>query len=555
MSGSWPRLLPLGDRGLLVEFPPEVSPESTALVLSAGASLSALPGVAEVVPALRSVLVVYDPLAVSFDDLAGRAEECARGARPARLDQGKLVEVPVKYGGAEGPDLEAVAASCGMPASEVVRLHSEPTYLVHMLGFAPGYPYLGPLPAPLRVPRRSTPRSRVPAGSVAIADQFAGIYPQETAGGWHLIGRTWLRLFDPWRSPQFLLEAGDRVRFAAVPAPSHDREALPTETPSQHPASPRRPVLEVLEPGLVTTVQDLGRTGWRRFGVPLSGALDQGALRAANAAVGNPPGAAVLEVTFPGPRLRVLDEVVVAVSGADLDARLNSTPLDPVTPARARRGDVLSFEAPHRGQWAYVALEGGVEVPVVFGSRSTFARGGLGGHMGRALRAGDLLGRGEGGRGPGREPRARAPAVRSGPVRVITGPQADRLTVEAVAAFLSQPFEVTARRDRSGVRLSGRRLGHRGSVEILSDGLLPGSVQVPADGAPILILADGPTTGGYASIACVIAADLDIVAQATPGTRLRFEAVSVRAAHDAWRSTMASWAGMTQEGREVTGCS
>jgi antagonist of KipI len=271
--------------------------------------------------------------------------------------------------------------------------------------------------------------------------------------------------------------------------------------------------------------------------------------------VGNAPAAAALEITFPGPRLRVLDEVVVAVAGADLDARLNRTPLDPGAPARARRGDVLSFEAPRRGQWAYVAVEDGVEVPVVFGSRSTYARGGLGGYMGRALRAGDLLGRGEGGRGPGREVRVRAPAARSGRVRVITGPQADRLTVEAVAALLGQPFEVTARRDRSGVRLSGCRLGHRGSAEILSDGLLPGSVQVPADGAPIVILADGPTTGGYPRIACVIAADLDVVAQAAPGERLRFEAVSVGAAHDAWRSAVASWAGTVQDGGEVWGCS
>lgn len=544
MSGSWPRLLPLGDRGLLVEFPPEVSPESTARVLSVGASLATLPGVVEVVPAFRSVLVVYDPLAVSFGEMVGRTEECARRAVPTRLDAGKLVEVPVKYGGAEGPDLEAVAESCGVPGSEVVRLHSEPTYLVYMLGFAPGYPYLGPLPAPLRLPRRSTPRARVPAGSVAIADQFAGIYPQETAGGWHLIGRTSLRLFDPLRSPAFLLEAGDRVRFVPVPALSDGRAAPPAETPARPPVVHGHPVLEVIEPGLMTTVQDLGRTGWRRFGVPSSGALDQGALRAANAAVGNPPGAAALEVTFPGPRLRALDEVVVAVAGADLDARLSGTAIDPGDPVRARPGDVLAFEAPRRGQWAYVAVEGGVEVPEVFGSRSTFARGGLGGHMGRALRAGDVLGRGEAGRGPRRRLQSGAPEARSGPVRVILGPQADRFSIEAQAALLGQPFEVTARRDRSGVRLSGCGLAHRGSAEILSDGLLPGSVQVPADGAPIVILADGPTTGGYVKIACVIAADLDVVAQAAPGTRLRFEIVSVSAAHDAWRDSMASWAGL-----------
>ncbi|MDR7419810.1 MAG: 5-oxoprolinase subunit PxpB [Armatimonadota bacterium] len=530
MSGAWPRLLPSGDRGLLVEFPPEVSAENTARVLGADAVLTALPGVVETVPALRSVLVVYDPRVTGFDALAERAEAAVRGARPAALESGRITEVPVAYGGAHGPDLEAVATACGLTPAEVVRLHSAQTYTVYMLGFAPGHPYMGPLAPALRLARRASPRARVPAGSVGIADAFTNIYPQETAGGWHVLGRTSLRLFDPHRQPACLLAPGDRVRFVPV-----DRVEPPDEVTAAPVAlTPRHPVLEVLDPGLLTTVQDLGREGWRRYGVPSSGALDRRACAAANRAVGNPSGAAVLECAFPGPRLRALAEADVAVAGADFVPRHNGRPVDLEDPVHLRPGDVMDFATPRRGQWAYVAVAGGIDAPLIFGSRATYARGGLGGLAGRRVRAGDVLGRGEGRPGPRMVRREGLADHSPQPFRVVLGPQTAAFSTEAQAAWLLRSFAVTARRDRSGMRLHGPVLAHRGGAEILSDGLLPGAVQVPAEGQPIIILADGPTTGGYAKIASVISADLDRLAQTPSGVEVRFEAVTVAEAHHAW---------------------
>jgi antagonist of KipI len=372
------------------------------------------------------------------------------------------------------------------------------------------------------VPRRASPRLRVPAGSVAVADRLTGIYPLDTAGGWHIIGRTRTVIFDPDRDPPFLLRPGMRVRFR----PS--TEEILVAPPSRRRAAPRpaRPALEVVQAGVMTTVQDCGRPGWRRFGVPPSGALDPGALAAANLAVGNAAGAAALELAFPGPVLRVLGEVEIAVAGADLEARCNGRPLSSGRAVAVAPGDELSFAAPRRGQWAYLSLSGGVDVPEIFGSRATYARGGLGGVEGRPLRAGDIVGRADGTPGP-RGPVPDVPLDDASVARVVMGPQLDAFVAEARAALLGEPFEVTAQRDRAGVRLRGAVLRHRAGADILSDGLLPGAIQVPADGQPIVILADGPTTGGYAKIAAVVTADLARIAQAPPGTRLRFEAVEV----------------------------
>jgi KipI family sensor histidine kinase inhibitor len=521
---------------VIVEFEPDVSAETTARVLGADAVIRTLPGVVETVPAFRSVLAVYDPRRVDFPGVAARAEAAARAAAPASRDAGRLVEVPVVYGGSSGPDLQAVADVCGLTPADVISLHSGSPYTVYMLGFSPGHPYLGSLPPSLRVPRRASPRPRVPAGSVGVADQFTNIYPRETAGGWHLLGRTALQLFDHQRDPAFLLAPGDRVRFVPVgeppePAREDGRAARPAVPASR---APRCPVFEVLEPGLMTTVQDLGRPGWRRYGVPVSGALDHGAHVAANLTVGNAAAAATLELSFPGPKLRATAAVEIAVAGADFTPWHNGASIDPGRPLWVRPGDVVEFAGPRGGQWAYLAVAGGFDVPEVFGSRSTYVRGGIGGFEGRPLRAGDVLGRGEGGPGPRRRQRAAPVAGRTGAIRVVLGPQTDAFSADAQTGWLAGAFVVTVQRDRSGMRLRGPVLHHRGGAEILSDGLLPGAVQVPAEGQPIIILADGPTTGGYSKIASVISADLDRVAQAGPGSALRFEAVTVAQAHAAW---------------------
>jgi biotin-dependent carboxylase-like uncharacterized protein len=296
----------------------------------------------------------------------------------------------------------------------------------------------------------------------------------------------------------------------------------------------------VIEGGLLTTVQDLGRFGHRRHGVPWGGAMDAPALRAANLLVGNTPDAAALECTVSGPTLRFLAPTRLAVLGADLQPVLHRDdlgpwPVPPGAAVLARPGNRLAFNGRRAGCRAYLALAGGIDVPVVLGSRATDLAAGFGGHEGRALRAGDRLAL-----GPPRGERARVapPTPPAGPLtlRVVLGPQDDHFTPASVARFLSGEYAVTVASDRVGCRLEGPPLGHLRGGEIPSDGMVPGSVQVPPDGRPIVAMADGPTTGGYPKVATVIRADLPLLAQALGGeARVRFAAVNVAEAQRAAR--------------------
>ena len=391
------RLRPVGDAALTAELGDRLDPVANSWIRALDRALleHPFPGFAEAVPTHRSLLVCFDPAQTSF---AAAAEAVRQGSTRAilRMEPGRLHEIAVHYGGEDGPDLEGVAARAGLSAAEVVRLHSGQEYDAFMLGFLPGFAYLGLLPERLDTPRLATPRTRVPAGSVAIAGRLTGIYPAPTPGGWRIVGRAAVRLFDVSGQPPSLISPGDRVRFVPVEAVEEPPSAGPT--PPRRIGTPSRggPIVEVISAGLLTTVQGRPRQGHRRFGVAGAGALDPGALAAANIARGNPEDAPGLECTLLGPSLRFLRLTRFAVAGADLEARLEradmgSWPVPSASPVLARAGNLLTFGAPRAGCRAYLAFEGGLDVPLVLGSPSTDLMGGFGGLAGRALLQGDIL--------------------------------------------------------------------------------------------------------------------------------------------------------------------
>jgi biotin-dependent carboxylase-like uncharacterized protein len=296
------------------------------------------------------------------------------------------------------------------------------------------------------------------------------------------------------------------------------------------------PEIEVVAPRLHTTVQDQGRIGYQDVGVPGSGPLDRVSLRLANALVGNASGTPALEVLLQGPTIAVRAEAVrVAVVGGDAHIELASTP-DRLVPGgrsvRLGRGEVFRVRGPSDSVCAYVAIEGGLRIAPVLGSVSTYVRGRIGGFHGRALRQGDRL--------PLAVPVAAARdelmlsrrvdlALRQ-PVRVVLGPQRDFFTDDAVATFLASEYRVSRQADRMGYRLDGPALAHAKGYDIVSDGTVVGSIQVPGSGQPIILMVDHQTTGGYPKIATVISADIPVVGRRRVGHAIRFVAVDLQVA-------------------------
>jgi KipI family sensor histidine kinase inhibitor len=550
MVGGAVRLLPLGDAGVIVQCGgDEFSDAVNAAVRALGRAVVAHPpeAVVEVIPTLRSLLVVYDPLRATAGEIGRTLREVIATAGSEEPPPGRLIEIPATYGGTHGPDLPAVAGEVGLTEAAVVALHAGREYRVYMLGFTPGFPYMGMLPPSLRVTRLPSPRTRVPGGSVAIAGLQTCVYSVESPGGWRVIGRTPLPLYDLSRRDPFLLEAGDRVRFVPISLDEYARRAsLPV--PSSPPI-PLRPAVVAEEGGLLTTVQDLGRAGYRQFGLPRAGAMDPLALEVTNLLIGNPPGAAGLEFTFPGPRLRAARPLIVAIGGADFSPSIHGRPAPIWSSLRLDAGDVLTFGAPRAGRWAYLALPGGIDVPEIMGSRATYLGATLGGYAGRRLERGDRLGCVRiTAASVLRLPERHWPRVAGGAaVRIVLGPHQEYFTEEAVAALLGAVFSVGVESNRVGYRLEGPRLSQRFPSELLSDGLLPGAVQVPSGGQPIVIMQDGPTTGGYPKIGGIAQPDLRLIAQARRGEAIRFRAVTWDAAHMAAREEAAFLAGLRFE--------
>ncbi len=208
----------MGDQGLLLEFGDEISQEINEKVRRMALAIrkEAIQGIVETVPTYRSLLILYHPLTLPLDELKERVQRIEEGLQDNPLPEPKLTEIPVAYGGVYGPDLEGVAKHCSISTEEVIRLHCSKPYFIYMIGFMPGYPYMGELPEALITPRLKTPRLSVPKGSVAIAQKQTGIYPMESPGGWQIIGRTPVELFDPERDPPSFLQMGGQVQFYPI---------------------------------------------------------------------------------------------------------------------------------------------------------------------------------------------------------------------------------------------------------------------------------------------------------------------------------------------------
>jgi len=511
-----------GDSALVID----TTTVDDAHALAAAIDTGEWPGVEEVIVGFRSVTVVVDPTVSGADTGALGHEFASLVAALAPASAGALVDIPVMF---DGRDLDDVARLARLSPAEVVALLTGTELRVAFVGFAPGFGYLVGLPPDLAaVPRRPTPRPQVPSGSVALAGGFAGVYPQTSPGGWHIVGRTDRPLFDPAAAPYSVLRAGDRVRLRETPPradaggdadvgrdgyvgpPTVGRRPLRTD-------AGRRVVIE--DAGLLSLVQDGGRVGAARLGVPRAGATDPFARRVANRLVGNDENAAVIEATARVPTLRFSDPTHVAVVGATettVDGR--RVPGATIVPVGA---DETMSGVVGPGLRAFIAVGGGIDIPTVLGSRSSDVLSGLG--VGPLAR-GDILGL-----GPRTHPRGRAlpVAVATGgaALRVMVGP--DIFPAPVVERLLSTVWEVDETSNRVGVRLRSDPPLEAPTAAIDSRGMVTGAIQLPPDGRPIVLLCDHATVGGYPVIATVVSADIGVLGQLRPGDAVHLEPVDL----------------------------
>ncbi len=484
----------LGDAGLVV------APALSGSLVERAARLAAVASAlrerrpdADVVQGGTSLLVI----GATEDDVRLAARLADDVPAPAASHH----EIEVVY---DGPDLGAVADAAALSEREVARLHHEPTYTALVTGFLPGFAYLGEIDPKIVRPRLATPRKRVAPGAVGIAGTLTGVYPFASPGGWTWIARAIEpRLFDATRSPARRIAVLDTVRFVATARA--DETASVADVMAEVAADPAAALL-IGRVAPVATVQDAGRPGLRGEGIPTGGAADPEVLAAANAAVGNPPSAAAIEIPLASFNATALRELWFSIDGG------------PAT--RVTHGETITVPAAASAV-RYLAVAGGIDVPVMLGACSTLPVAALGGHHGRALRRGDRLrvGASRADVYPASPPFATKPG---GALSVAPAPADARLGADALERLLAATFSVSTSRDRLGTRLDGARLPRTGDDRALPEPVVPGAVQVTTDGSVIVLGPDAATTGGYPVVAVLSRPAQGALARLRPGAEVRF---------------------------------
>ena len=514
----------VGTRAVLAE----VSGTQDVMALQALLLEHPLPGQLDVLAAAETVLVTADS-PVSARRIAARLLQLDLTA-PTQRD-GELVVIDTVY---DGEDLAEVGELTGLGAAGVIAAHTGQTWTVAFAGFAPGFGYMVGENQRLEVPRRSSPRTAVPAGSVALAGNYSAVYPRRSPGGWQLIGRTGAAMWDLDREQPALAAPGHQVQFRAV----RDIVTLAPEHPAQAAAPEVATGLRIVSPGLQSLIQDLGRHGHSGLGVSAAGALDRASLRRANRLVGNAPSAAAVETVAGGLTVQAVGDQVLAVTGAPSELTIESpddsndvdfgdagSPWRTVpmaTPFALLDGETLTIGAPESGFRSYLAVRGGVDTAPVLGSRSTDTMSGIGP---APLAAGQLLaagGEAESGVVGHPELQPEFPGTGVTVLDVVPGPRADWFDQPALDSFTAQDWEVKPQSNRVGMRLQGTPLQRTRQGELASEGTVAGALQVPPEGLPVLFLADHPITGGYPVIAVVVDSQLDRAAQVPIGGKIRF---------------------------------
>ena len=557
------KFTPLNESSILLSFGDRINEEVHTLVMQAKAVIESksFPGFIETVPAYTTLAVYYNPVEVekTNETISATVIQILQATLEKNTTtqfshKGSFVEIPVCYHPAFAADLNTTADSLKLSVEELISIHSGKTYKVFMIGFTPGFPYMGIVDERIFTQRKTQPRLKIEPGSVAIAGNQTGIYPFATPGGWNIIGRTPLHLFDRNCSNPFLLKAGDEVKFKPITKDEFEkyittgnfveRNSTTLLSLSTKKSDENKQIIQIEQCGFLTTLQDTGRSNHLQFGISKAGAMDGYAIQLANTLVGNETTATVLEMTQSPHRFRFIKDTLVAFTGGGLQPQLKEYPLPINQPLFIPAGAIVECKQQLPGFILYLAVAGGFDADEFLDSRSTDLLIKAGGYEGRSLRKEDSLMQHNTlttlqqqlfkilKAGATVEINIEHSSFTSNTIRVLRGIEWSYLDDTSTQIFSKASFSIGSQSSRMGYRLNEKILKTNKNCEIISSPVTQGTVQLTPSGEMIILMADAQTVGGYPRIAQVCAADLSLLAQKKPGDSIQFQIVSLQEAEN-----------------------
>lgn len=553
----------LSETVVLISFGHEISLLLHEQVMEAKNKIESNPfnGLIETAPAYNCLAVYYNPLLIEKKNgtIAETVEQFINtilegGLPTSSQKQSTVLIIPVCYDELLGIDLNELSETLQLSIEEIIHLHSSKIYKVFMTGFTPGFPYMGIVDERLITKRKSSPRLKVEAGSLAIAGSQTGIYPFATPGGWNIIGRTPLSLFDRSKPDPFLLKTGDQVQFIPITKEefeqysdtntSEKKETINYHSTTTKKLEEEKQIIRIEQCGFFTTIQDAGRKGHLQYGVPQTGVMDDYSMKLANLLIGNEETTPVLEITQSPHLFRIMKDCLVAFTGGGLQPIADGNELHLFECLFMKEGTTIELKKQIPGFRLYMAVGGGFEAEGFLGSCSTDITISAGGFKGKALKKEDVLCQQHALNAAQKHlqtvlnNRVRLQLnidtsfITAIKIRVVKGIEWHYLTDDAQQMIWNQPFSISPQSSRMGYRLKADDLRARQSCDIISSPVTTGTVQLTSSGELIVLMADAQTVGGYPRVLQVINADLRILAQKKPGDTIKFEEVSLKEAEE-----------------------
>lgn len=559
------KIYALGDSALTIELGYTINENINHRVLAIAYYMRDLEfvGVLDIMSAYASVSVIYDICEIRKNYtsatryLTEQIELAILNCDFTVTSQIKVVEIPVCYDVSLGIDLIEMSLEKKMSITDIIAAHTSKLYRVYLIGFLPGFPYMGIVDESIATPRKKSPRTKIEAGNVGIADAQTGIYPSDSPGGWNIIGKTPLKMFDAKKEYPVFLQPGDDVQFKQISLEQFRELKEESEKTNEKlelsQPSPSTSTLSVIKSGTADSIQDLGRFGFQHLGINPTGVMDRIAAQTANFLVGNVADEAVLECHFPACSIVFHKSILIAISGGDFTPTLDEKEIKLNTPIYVQRGATLNFKKWKNGARTYIAVKNGFEIEKWLGSYSTNLKANAGGFNGRNLKKDDQIKVKSDSHDVGLKMKSEKQddsffnfhfsifpwhveidnLYAFEEIEILVGNDFETLTDDSQQKLFSNEFLITMRSDKMGYRLlSDPLIMKNENRSLLSSGVTLGTMQLLPTGQIIILMSDHQTTGGYPKIGHVASASFAALAQTPINKKIRFKLINIEEAEE-----------------------